>query len=262
MMFTFESGFGQALLLVCALGLLVAVIALIVRGRTVEQRVSIVARIAQWGAWAFGAGYTLNAARQIHHAIFNISVATRVDVSPFWPSLPIGAKVASRSAHVDASAFGDGFTTANVHMTGLSSTTRGLIALEYFAQMLAVVALCLVIARVARGIADGKLFGMIRAREFVIAGTIFTVTGLTALVADGLAQMGIMNEAAPRQVSLHDLVWSATADDSAWQVFGILHWSWSVNAPTWTFVAAVIAFVAAMVIRRGNQLETENAGLI
>lgn len=242
--------------------LVVAIVALIVRGRTPEQRVRLIARITQWGSMGAGVVYLFNAARDIYRAIAHSSVAVQIEVSPFWPSLPPGAKVATRSAIVDAGALGDGFTTANVHLTGLSVMTRSLIASDYFAQMLAVVTLCLLITRIARGIAEGELFDSIRARELVIAGTVFAITGLTALVANGFAQMGIMNEAAPRQIQLDDVVWSATANETAWQVFGILRWSWSVNAPIWTFVAAVIAFVASMVVRRGNQLESENEGLI
>ena len=243
-------------------GLVVAVIALIVRGRTPDQRVRLIARIAQWGSLGVGVLYAFSAVRDIYKTVVNESVAARIEVSPFWPVTPREVSVASRPAHVDIQQLGDGFTSAHVHLTGLSATTRGLIALDYFAQLLAVVALCLLIARVARGIADGKLFEQLRARELVIAGTVFGITGATALFANGFAQAGIMNEAAPRQIAFSDMSWTGTATDSISQVFGIISWSWSVNAPTWTFIAAVIAFVAAMVVRRGNQLESENEGLI
>lgn len=257
-----NSGFSQLLMFGLFLALVVALVALIVNGRSPEQRVRLLSRIVQWGALGTGVAYLVSVSRDIYRALFNVAVPAHIEVSPFWPTTPHQVSVASRPAHVDASQLGDGFASANVHLTGLSATTRGLIALDYFAQLLAVVALCLVIARVARGIANGTLFESLRARDLVVSGTVFAVSGFVALIANGLSQAGIMNEAAPRQVELSDPTWTASATESAWQVFGVLHWSWSASAPTWTFAAAAVAFVAAMVVRRGNQLESENEGLI
>lgn len=247
---------------VAVVALVVAFVGIVVRGKSPEERVRVVARVSQWGAWGVVAVWTLGTAKEMYRALFSVSVPVAIEVSPFWPIMPPEVTATPGTARVDTIGLEDGFTQANVHLTGLSSVTRGLIALDMFAQFVAVVILCLLVVRVASGVMRGSVFDSVRARDLVIAGGIFLVSGVTAFVANGWSNMAILNEARPRQISFIDSTWTATATDGFSRVFGFVSWSWSVSAPVWTFVAAALAFVAAMVMRRGSQLETDNQGLI
>ena len=247
---------------VALLALVLALVALVLRGKTPEERVQLLAHTTKWGAWAVAGAAMLSSARDIYRALFGESVPARVEASPFWPALPHEVSAVLGSARVDELNVHDGFTQANIHLIGLSATTRGLIALDSFAQLVAVVVLCLLIARVANGVVRARLFDSVRGKDLIVSGIIFLVSGVTATVANGFSQSAILNEARPRQFSFDDMSWTVTATDAHTQVFGIVSWSWGLSAPGWTFIAAAVAFIAAMVMRRGSQLETDNDGLI
>jgi hypothetical protein len=200
--------------------------------------------------------------REIFRTLFSESVSVHIGVSPFWPVLPKEVNATPGTAHVDTGVPDDGFTQANIHLSGLSGSTRGLIALEHIAGALSVLVLCLLVGRLAGGIVRGRVFDSVRGKDLVVAGTIFFVAGLTETIANAVTQMAILSEAAPRQFSWDMTSWTATPTDSHTQVFGVVAWSWSPSAPTWPFIAAAVAFIAAMVMRRGKQLETETEGLI
>lgn len=256
------NGFLAVALLITATSLAVALSALVVRGRTGEERVQLLAHATKWGAWVVAGFATLSSARDIYRALFSESVRVRIEASPFWPTLPNEVSAVLGSARVDELSVQDGFTQANIHLIGLSATTRGLIALDSFAQLVAVVVLCLLIARVASGVVRGRVFDSVRGKDLAVSGTIFLVSGITATLANGFSQSAILSEARPRQFSFDDMSWTVTATDAHTQVFGIVSWSWGLSAPVWTFVAAAVAFIAAMVMRRGTQLETDTKGLI
>lgn len=250
------------LVLIACIAVVAILLAVIIRGKQPDERVALLAHTTKWGAWVVAGISALSFARDIYHALFSASVPVHIEVSPFWPVLPREVSAELGSARVDTLAVNDGFTQANIHVTGLSAVTRGLIALDSFAQLVAVVVLCLLIARLASGVIRGRVFDVVRGRDLVLAGSIFVASGISALFANGFSQMAILSEARPRQFSFDTMTWTVTATDAHTQVFGIVAWSWSLSAPVWTFVAAAVAFIAAMVMRRGNQLEVENEGLI
>lgn len=247
---------------VALLALVIALVAFVIRGKAPEERVQLLAHATKWGAWAVAGFATLSSAREIYRALFSESVPVRIETSPFWPTLPNEVSAVMGSAQVDELSVQDGFTQANIHLIGLSATTRGLIALDSSAQLVAVVVLCLLIARVASGVDRGRVFDSVRGKDLVVSGAIFLVSGITATLTNGFSQSAILSEARPRQFSFDDMSWTVTATDAHTQVFGIVSWSWGLSAPVWTFVAAAVAFIAAMVMRRGSQLETDTKGLI
>lgn len=256
------NGFLAVALLITATSLAVALSAFVIKGRAPEERVQLLAHATKWGAWAVAGVAMLSTSRDIYRALFSESVPVRIEVSPFWPTLPREVSAVLGSARVDELSVQDGFTQANIHLIGLSATTRGLIALDSFAQLVAVVVLCLLIARVANGVVRGRVFDAVRGKDLVVSGAIFLVSGVTATLANGFSQSAILSEARPRQFSFDDMSWTVTATDAHAQVFGIVSWSWGLSAPVWTFIAATVAFIAAMVMRRGSQLETDSEGLI
>lgn len=244
------------------IALIVSLVALVIRGRSPEERVRLLARITHWGAWGVAVLWTLGAGREIYRALFSASVPVAIEASPFWPQLPPQVAATPGTARIDTTGVNDGFSHATIHLSGLSTMTRGLLALDMFAQLVAVVVLCLLIARLAGGVLRGRVFDAVRGRELVLAGGIFGLSGLTALFANGFANSAVLAEARPRQISFSDSSWTANATDAHTQIFGIVSWTWSLSAPTWTFIAAAVAFITAMVMRRGTQLENDNEGLI
>ncbi len=240
----------------------IALAAVVIRGRSPENRIRLLAQVTRWGAWGVAALWLAGSAREIFRVLFSASVSVQIGVSPFWPVLPNEVSATPGTAQVETGVFDDGFTQANIHLSGLSGETRGLIALENIAGALSVLILCLLVGRLAGGIVRGRVFDSVRGKDLVIAGAIFFGSGLTEMIANAFRQMAILDEAAPRQFSWDTTSWTASPTEAHTQVFGVVAWAWSPSAPTWPFIAAAVAFIAAMVMRRGNQLETETEGLI
>jgi hypothetical protein len=244
------------------IALVVGALAVAVRDRTPEQRVRLLARVVYWAVWGSAALVTFVSGKEIARSLWSASVPVSIEVSPFWPVTPPEVSATPGPAVVDVTGTGDGFSSATVHLIGLSGGTRALLALDQAAVLIAVVALCVLVARLARGVLQGSVFGVVKAREFVIAGGVFVVTAMTALIANALAHSAILTEAMPRQISFDTRHWTGTAIDGHSDVFGVVSWSWSLDAPTWIWVAAALSFVIGLVIRRGNQLEVDTEGLI
>ena len=242
--------------------IVMAVIAVVVRRTTPERMMIGLPAVIQWSSIGFGTLWLGRALIDIVKTLFSERVPVRIEVSPFWPKIPAEVTVQRGTATVDTLGINDGFSQAAAHVTGLSTAARSLIAVDIAMNALAVVLLCVIVARVAYEVRTGDIFTSRRIAELRYSGITFFTLGIAALVANGYAQSLILAEARPRFVTWSEPIWTAPAESLATQVFGIVQWSWSVSAPSWVFVAAVVTLTASMVLKRGSDIASDTEGLI
>ena len=245
-----------------AIGLLGAIAALVVVGRrsaagadggVTPTRAVRVTRII---ALAYAALTVMGTISSILPTLFADTVAVRLPVKPFWPSLPNTAEVTGTTAEV----VGGGFDHALVSVAGLDTATRVWLASGDVLQGAMNVVIGVVVAVLCTSIIKENPFRPALTGSINLTATAIIVGGLGWQVCDAVAG-GLAGSQVLRATG-----WSVDPAEIDWmdirQVVGLPMEGHGWTLDFWPIWVGLALFAVAAVFRYGQKLQKDSDGLV
>ena len=191
----------------------------------------------------------------VQHLISD-SVAVRMPVRPFWPSLPETVEISGTTAEV----VGGGFDHAMVSVTGLDTVTRVWLASGAAVQGATNVVIGIVVVLLCTSIIKQNPFRGALLRGINLTGAAVIVGGLGWQICDAVA-----GSRASAQV-LRATGWSLDTAEVDWtdvrQVIGLPNEGYGWTLDFWPIWVGLALFVVAVVFRYGRTLQNDTDGLV
>lgn len=191
----------------------------------------------------------------------------QMDFNGIWPVIPDSLDYKASST---AKVVSGGLDHATLMISGLSIQTRVFLALSVLATGVVVVAICLVIAKVAAAIRSGVEFRDIPAKWLKRASWLVLICGEAAAIfgqwSGGFAALDLQSRdysyQLPTNIPNPWLGTSQTADPGT--LFGWIPMTANFQLPIepWPILVAVALYLVAQILRSGRTLEVETEGLV
>jgi hypothetical protein len=244
------------------LGVLIAIgivgVVFSIRTRGTAERVRFLAHVGKWAGYVVAIGLALMYVARIVIQLLGRTVPIRLSYSRFWPDLPTNVSATAGTATIEPN--NSGFTDALLQVQGLSPVARILQSTETLAEAAVLISIALVIAQLSASLLGAQTFGGVRWKLLSVAALVIFSAGLIWIFIDIPTQMIAFQEVSYRFVEFDTDQWTCVMDGS--HACGIVYVDLTSFAPTWPLLVAIVMVVGSFILRRGNELEDDNRGLI
>lgn len=249
---------GAPLWLAFGLGvlLLLATIAVLFTGGRSTGSVPLSVRITRIVAIIYAGASGIGIIWSAAYTLMAPAVEVAVPVQRFWPELPESASVVGPSATV----VGGGVTEATLELEGLDTATRVLLASGDALQGLLGVCLGVAVAVLCTGLIRQVPFRPIAVRWVRIAGAATIVCGLGWQLFGGWGSSLASNQTLGRHGAQYNE--NITGWEGPDHILGMASASDSWSIDFWPIWVGLALLALSLVLKNGQKLQKETAGLI